>query len=293
MFHFGDPQPIRPRDSAQPYPRPSINTKEVDAFLKTCLPSDKSAQLPEKPLALHALQALNLDDTESEGLPIYHATVYGRNQKVKPIAVETIIDTAAADTYISRNIAMKCKADIFPLAVPREVVGAGQTITLAFAKFMLCIGNVKEITMAYVLEEDSGFRYDLLLGRNWMKKFNVLPNWADNSFELTSPKTHQSVRIKAARVPVRIPSPLSDACLQALQQGLFIFGKPDNGDDTDSVPDLESVSADSDDTDDPPEPASNNSSWDDLGVQTSPHSDSDSASVGSRARAVRTRIDSS
>jgi hypothetical protein len=181
MFHFGDPQPIRPRDSAQPYPRPSINTKEVDAFLKTCLLSDKSTQLPENLLALHTLQALSLDNTESEGLPVYNAIVYGRNRRATRregphIAAETIIDTAAADSYISRSIAEACQVEIFPLHVPRKVVGAGQTTTIAFAKFMLSIGNIKEITMAYVLEEDSGFRYDLLLRRNWMKRFNVLPN---------------------------------------------------------------------------------------------------------------------
>ncbi|KAJ7825471.1 hypothetical protein B0H14DRAFT_2596550 [Mycena olivaceomarginata] len=195
------------------------------------------------------------------------------SQPVGPrIAVDTIIDTAAANSYISRRIAEECRAEIFPLKVPHEVVGAGQTITVAFAKFMLCIRNVKEITMAYLLEEDSGFRYDLLLGRNWTKHFNCIPNWKDNSFQITSPKTHLSVRIQASHVPVRPPSYLSNDSLRPVKQDAFLFTKAeaealvgmfgDDDSDADSIPDLVSVTHSDSGTDEPAE--FNDESWDNI-----------------------------
>ncbi|KAH9040829.1 cytochrome P450 [Lactarius hengduanensis] len=38
-----------------------------------------------------------------------------------------------------------------------------------------------------VLDDASHFRYDLLLGRGWLKKYKALPNWKDDSYVLTDP----------------------------------------------------------------------------------------------------------
>ncbi|KAK0440989.1 hypothetical protein EV421DRAFT_1904922 [Armillaria borealis] len=192
MFHFGDPQPIRPHracDAAQPYPPQTLlqeldkeshrhirfTQKDVDKFLESCEP----AKLNDRPLPPLDLHLLNLDDEASEGLPVYHTSVQGRckflGRKSKPVLMETILDTAAPDNYVRCSVAEAAHMDIFRLRVPKDVAGAGYTTTVAFAKFTLQIGDIKDTTLAYILEEDSGFRYDLLLGRNWMKRYQFKP----------------------------------------------------------------------------------------------------------------------
>ncbi|KAK0244882.1 hypothetical protein EDD85DRAFT_785250 [Armillaria nabsnona] len=175
MFHFGDPQPIRPHcacDAAQPYPPQTLlqeldkesrrhirfTQKDVDKFLESCEPAKLNDRPPPPPLDLHLL---NLDDKVSEGLPVYHTSVQGHckflGRKAKPVLVETILDMAAPDNYLRHSVAEAAHMDIFWLQVPKDIAGAGYTTTVAFAKFTLQIGDIKDTTLAYILEEDSGF----------------------------------------------------------------------------------------------------------------------------------------
>ncbi|KAK0188831.1 hypothetical protein F5146DRAFT_1140376 [Armillaria mellea] len=213
MFHFGDPQPICPHcahDATQPYPPQMLlqelnkeshchirfTQKDVDKFLESCKP----AKLNDRPLPLLDLHLLNLDNEVSEGLPVYHASVQGHckflGRKGKPVLVETILDTAAPDNYVQHSVVEAAHMDIFQLRVPKDIASTGYTTTVAFAKFTLQIGDIKDTTLVYILE-DLGFRYDLLLGRNWMKHYQFKPQWEDNSFFLTLPKTHAMVHIQA------------------------------------------------------------------------------------------------
>lgn len=227
MFHFGDPQPIRPhraRDAAQPYPPQTLlqkldkesrrhirfTQKDVDKFLESCEPA-KLNDRPPPPLDLHLL---NLDNEVSEGLPVL---------------VETILDTAAPDNYVRRSVAEAAHMDIFRLRVPKDIAGAGYTTTVAFAKFTLQIGDIKDTTLAYILEEDSGFRYDLLLGRN-------------------SPKTHATVRIQAIRSPIRSPSPPVNQGPIPKVEDLYTLSNTSSDDVYSDLPDLMDVE-DSDDED--------------------------------------------
>ncbi|KAK0493310.1 hypothetical protein EDD18DRAFT_1108100 [Armillaria luteobubalina] len=119
--------------------------------------------------------------------------------------------------------------------VPKDIVGAGYTTMVAFAKFTLQIGTIKETNLAYILEVDSGFR----------------PRWEDNSFFLTSPKTHATVRIQAICSPLRSPSPPVTQPVVRKIEDLFTLNNTssDTADDYSGLPDLIEVE-DSDDEDD-------------------------------------------
>ncbi|KAK0498794.1 hypothetical protein EDD18DRAFT_1375962 [Armillaria luteobubalina] len=83
------------------------------------------------------------------------------------ITVKAIVDTGLGSSYISHKKAEEIKVEIMEIT-PQEVHGAGKTVIYAFTKFMVQTGPIKEVTLAYILEEGSGFQYDLLLRCNWM-----------------------------------------------------------------------------------------------------------------------------
>ncbi len=112
------------------------------------------------------------------------------------ITTKAIVDTGSGSSYISRKKAEEIKAEIMEIT-PWEVHGAGKMVINAFAKFMVRTGPIKEVTLAYILEEGSRFRYDLLLGCNWMRCYNARPNWHDNTIDLTCLKTHCSFTMHA------------------------------------------------------------------------------------------------
>lgn len=80
--------------------------------------------------------------------------------------VDTILDTGAESNYILAKKAREAGARIFLINV-WEIVGAGKTMTSAFAVFTVKIGGVLTQCYAYVLNNTAKFRYDLLLGRAW------------------------------------------------------------------------------------------------------------------------------
>jgi hypothetical protein len=49
---------------------------------------------------------------------------------------------------------------------------------------------------AYTLEDNSQFRYDLLLGRSWLKRHNATPRWDEDAYELTHPEEKTKFIIK-------------------------------------------------------------------------------------------------
>lgn len=143
---------------------------------------------------------LNLDpeSPSDDPLPIYDVYISRCINRCRRflgspcyITAKVIVDTGSGSSYISCK-----KAEIMEIT-PREVHGAGKTVIYAFTKFMVRTGPIKEVTLAYILEEGSGFQYDLLLGRNWMRRYNAKPNWLDNTVDLTCPKTHCSFTMHA------------------------------------------------------------------------------------------------
>ena len=112
--------------------------------------------------------------------------------------VRTIFDTGAESNYITTHKARVAGAQIYPITA-QEIVGAGQTVTNAFAAFTLRIGGLRAPCYAYVLEDASQFCYDLLLGCAWLKKFGATPRWDDDAYELTHPTEKVRLIIKPVK----------------------------------------------------------------------------------------------
>ncbi|KAH7876358.1 uncharacterized protein C8R40DRAFT_130378 [Lentinula edodes] len=60
---------------------------------------------------------------------------------------------------------------------------------------------MEEETLAYVLDQSTGFRYDLLLGRTFLAKHDVQFNWQEHTLELVDLCTRGVVKVQACRCP--------------------------------------------------------------------------------------------
>jgi hypothetical protein len=144
-------------------------------------------------------------------LPVYVAQIGPPQMKLPEeaanlVLVRTIMDTGAVSNYITSHKARLAKAQIFEID-EREIVGAGRTMTSAFARFILKIGGLQTSCLAYVLNNDAHFRYDLLLGCAWLKKFEAAPQWKDDSYVLTDLVSHACCKIKPLVTKKRDGSP--------------------------------------------------------------------------------------
>ncbi len=139
---------------------------------------------------------LEVHNVVHPGLPVYGMEI-GPPKTTLPmdvpvfIPVNTILDTGAESNYLTAQKASAAHTQVFPITA-REIVGAGRTTTSAFASFTLKIGGMLTQCYAYVLEDATQFRYDLLLGRAWLKRHNTTPKWDDDAYEFLHPeeKTH-------------------------------------------------------------------------------------------------------
>ncbi|KAF9061497.1 hypothetical protein BDP27DRAFT_1428855 [Rhodocollybia butyracea] len=191
MFHIADPDPLHPgrmhvvgqpsaRSQRVPTllgraanhfdnPKKKVHQKDVDQFLANMeTQSVPKAELDDTPLSANFF-TIDLKGSPDLTLPIYSATVRGRPKRFKPGSmreVHIIANTGARDNYIRSDVVKYIGADYFSLGHPREIAGAGRTFTKGFAQFTLKIGPIEETVLAWVLEQETGFRYDLLLG--WM-----------------------------------------------------------------------------------------------------------------------------
>ncbi|KAJ3885470.1 hypothetical protein GG344DRAFT_82676 [Lentinula edodes] len=170
-----------------------VTQRDVNNFLASV-----KTEFTSNPLTVNFF---NIDlGSEESTLPVYAATISGRPHhfwKTKSMEAEIILDTGANNNYIRDDIATYIDAEYFALVKPREIVGARHTTTKGFVRFTIQIGTVKETILAYVLDKNSGFRYDLLLGRSFLAQHEVFFDWANNTFEMICPKTQQVVRVQA------------------------------------------------------------------------------------------------
>jgi hypothetical protein len=139
----------------------------------------------ERPEEMHYITHSNLPVYQTEIGPL---KILSLTAVSACIPMKTILDTGAESNYIAAKKAQEAGMQIFPITV-REIVGAGQTTTSAFAMFTLNIGRILTQCYAYVLDNTMQFQYDLLLGCAWLKKYNMLPNWRNNTYKFEHPET--------------------------------------------------------------------------------------------------------
>ena len=175
--------PVFPQDSEDPGLPP----------LNLLTPADFIAKgTKEDPLEVH--------NVAHPGLPVYGMEI-GPPKTTLPmdapvfVPVNSILDTGAESNYLTAQKASAAHAQVFPITA-REIVGAGRTTTSAFASFTLKIGGMLTQCYAYVLEDATQFRYDLLLGRAWLKRHNATPKWDDDAYEFLHPEEKMHFVIK-------------------------------------------------------------------------------------------------
>ncbi|KAF9061754.1 hypothetical protein BDP27DRAFT_1485485 [Rhodocollybia butyracea] len=231
MFHIADPDPLHPghmhvvgqpsaRSQRVPTllgraanhfnnPKKKVHQNDVNQFLANMeTQSVPKAELDDTPLSANFF-TIDLK-----------ATVRGRPKRFKPGSmreVHIIADTGARDNYIRSNVVKYIGADYFSLGHPREIAGAGQTFTKGFAQFTLKIGPIEETVLAWVLEQETGFRYDLLLGWMFLAKHNVVFNWNDSTLDILLPKTKVTVKVQAIPNPNSLP--VQDVYMAEISEG--------------------------------------------------------------------------
>jgi hypothetical protein len=72
---------------------------------------------------------------------------------------------------------------------------------------MLKVGRMTTECYAYILEDASQFRYDLLLGRAWLKRHDATPRWEDDAYALTHPEKKVQFHIKPISIKEKVNIP--------------------------------------------------------------------------------------
>src|SRR5258707_987933 len=104
---------------------------------------------------------IKLYNVTHPGLPMYEmaigppTSVHG-TEPVVFIPVQTILNTGAESNYILAPKACIAGAQIFPITA-QEIVGAGWTMTSAFASFTLKVRGMLTQCYAYILEDTTQF----------------------------------------------------------------------------------------------------------------------------------------
>ena len=111
---------------------------------------------------------LSMNYIANTNLPVYEFKIGPPKSSSKEdgdvsMPVKTILDTGVESNYMSAKAAHAANVHIFPI-MKREVVGAGQMTTSAFAAFTLKAGSMVIRCYVYILNVSTQFCYDLLLG---------------------------------------------------------------------------------------------------------------------------------
>jgi hypothetical protein len=160
------------------------------------LPPGATKKRKESPLELYTVA--------HPGLPVYKLKIGPPNVAFTTdaptyVSVRTIMDMGAESNYRTAHKTRVAGAQTFPI-VAREIVGAGQTTTSAFASFTLKVGRMTTECYTYILEDASQFCYDMLLGCTWLKRHDAMPRWEDDAYALTHPEKKVQFHIKPISV---------------------------------------------------------------------------------------------
>lgn len=122
----------------------------------------------------------SLNSIKNTDLPLYSMVCNGKN-------VDVLLDSGASCTYVSPFLAAGCPVQTIP---NREVETAGghkfiidRAVTLS-----LNTAGLKHKAFAYVLDT----KFDLILGRDWIKRMKPVPNWDQDMWVITN-NNHQYV----------------------------------------------------------------------------------------------------
>ncbi|OBZ81574.1 hypothetical protein A0J61_10377 [Choanephora cucurbitarum] len=97
-------------------------------------------------------------------------------------AISILIDSGASENYVSPNIIENITADQLIPVHDRQVETAGGTVAQIEYKVQMEVdlNGFKDTVMAYVFPT----KFDLILGRAWLKQAKPMPNWATDTWYL-------------------------------------------------------------------------------------------------------------
>jgi hypothetical protein len=144
------------------------------------LPIVYPKSLPEDLLYLQELNAI------STNLPLYSVTY-------KDKALQTLIDSGASENYVSSHIVKYLDQERFIPVQNRQVETAGGQISEIKYKVEMDINlnGFKDKVTAYVFDT----KFDLILGRAWLKQTQPLPDWTTDTWYLKN----GSIKLKPCR----------------------------------------------------------------------------------------------
>lgn len=151
--------------------------------------TDHSMDVPSHNTTLHKdvayLAQLNAS-IGSSSLPLYRGTVFSSHRNT-PIAIRILIDTGASENYIAPRIANIIHGDRVPVR-GREVETAGGNISPIKEKltFELDLQGHVSLLDAFIFDT----KFDVILGRSWLKKHKPIPDWFDDTWKLNCCCTH-------------------------------------------------------------------------------------------------------
>ncbi|GAA5796805.1 hypothetical protein HPULCUR_002181 [Helicostylum pulchrum] len=156
---------------------------------------------------------LNNLQNSSPALPLYSAMVGGSKFKI-------LIDSGASTCYVHPKLmsyALKIST-ISNQAV--ETADGNQSKIDKKIEFKMFLGNAheyQEIITAFVFES----KFDIILGRNWLKQRSPIPDWFDDTWTINTPQGDVKLQpIPQKHDDIRIQA-ISDKDNNAISQQLF------------------------------------------------------------------------
>jgi hypothetical protein len=121
-----------------------------------------------------------LNATVTSALPLYDSVVF--TQHSSAIGIHCLIDNGASENYISSHVADLIQGTRTKV-YDREVETAGGAITAINEKmvFELDLQGHRSSVAAYIFDT----KFDVILGRAFLKKHNPKPDWFDDTWKLS------------------------------------------------------------------------------------------------------------
>lgn len=140
---------------------------------------------------MYLSKLLNTNMSSSTSLPQYEATVFTHNST--SIKILCLIDNGSSENYLSSRVADLIQGKRSAVR-GREVETAGGHVAPITEKmvFDMDLQGHQSAMSAYIFDT----KFDVILGRAWLKKHSPYPDWFDDTWTLTCCSAGETVTIK-------------------------------------------------------------------------------------------------
>ena len=221
-----------------PYSSVTLDDKSFPVLSPIRLPKDMPTELvpiiypDQNKDELKYLSELNSIATT---LPLYSGSLNDKNIKV-------LIDSGASENYVSPHIIEHLYPDQLISVQDRQVETASGTISQIEYKVQLKVNlnGFKDTVMAYVFPT----KFDLILGRSWLKQAKPMPNWTTDTWYLKNgsielkPCVNQKY-FDQSKLNYLISHKQANRSIKKGATSFLLYIKPLNNDNSDRNPQLQ------------------------------------------------------